>query len=61
MGDKVKLQEYRSKLSKSGYFNGAILVARNDEVLLSNAFGMANFTLEKLFQHFEISSADTLL
>ncbi|WP_436864967.1 serine hydrolase domain-containing protein [Bacillus fungorum] len=38
------LQRYMSSLSEASYFNGAVLIAKNDEILLSEAFGIANFT-----------------
>lgn len=39
----VKLDEYMTALSDAGRFDGAILIARGDTVLLSKGYGLANF------------------
>ncbi|MGR5942118.1 serine hydrolase domain-containing protein [Bacillus pacificus] len=41
---RTTLQRYMSSLSEASYFNGTVLIAKNDEILLSEAFGTANFT-----------------
>ena len=41
---RATLQRYMSSLSEASYFNGAVLIAKNGEILLSEAFGTANFT-----------------
>ncbi|MCW9129761.1 beta-lactamase family protein [Bacillus paramycoides] len=44
MKEKALLQRYMSSLAEASYFNGTVLIAKNDEILLSEAFGTANFT-----------------
>ncbi|MFJ8354181.1 serine hydrolase domain-containing protein [Bacillus paramycoides] len=44
MKEKAVLQRYMSSLAEASYFNGTVLIAKNDEILLSEAFGTANFT-----------------
>lgn len=39
----VRLDEYLTALSDAGRFDGAVLIARGDTVLLSEGFGLANF------------------
>lgn len=41
-----QLSEYMEGLSKCGYFNGAVLVARHGQILLRQGYGMANFEHE---------------
>ncbi|GIP26429.1 hypothetical protein J23TS9_15590 [Paenibacillus sp. J23TS9] len=38
-----KLNTYMYALADQGYFNGAVLVAQENQILLSKGFGMANF------------------
>lgn len=42
----IKLNTYMNALADQGYFNGAVLVAQENQILLSNGFGMANFEHE---------------
>lgn len=41
-----KLQSYMKSLADQGYFNGAVLVAEKDEILLSEGYGYASFQYE---------------
>ncbi|MGM0882837.1 MAG: serine hydrolase domain-containing protein [Bacillota bacterium] len=38
-----KLNTYMNTLADQGYFNGVVLVAKENQILLSKGFGMANF------------------
>ncbi|MBE9914159.1 beta-lactamase family protein [Paenibacillus donghaensis] len=38
-----KLNTYMDALADQGYFNGAVLVAQENQIILSKGFGMANF------------------
>lgn len=41
-----KVSEYMDAMVKAGKFNGSILIARDGKVLVSKAYGMANFELD---------------
>lgn len=39
----AKLNDYMDALANRGYFNGAVLVAEGNKILLRKGYGMANF------------------
>ncbi len=42
----IKIQEYMQILEESGQFNGSILVAQDDDIIVSQGYGFANFEHE---------------